>query len=840
MKKLLLALMALIAFLGGLWVFGLEYDLSLDKAIFYTLQLFVVDVETVKQIGLDHLKEDHPWIYRIAILAALTTFITVIMIFLKLFATHIKQFLMHLFGGHTIVIGLGANSRYFLDSEIESGNKRVIVIEKDSTNPHLNRYKDSGVVLLTSYIDEIIDKIGIRRVKHILISAGDDRENINIALKILEYDQSIKWCKKDSPKLSIHIEDKMLRNLYHGETLLVSKRFDIVPFSYFEDAAIALFETHDIDGEDDQVIQSHKAFHIAVVGDSQLAIEVIEQACKIAHLPNENHLTIHSLSSDAKAFKQKIDQAFPLVDQIPTITIEYHSLDIHSKEFYYDGIFTHIKNLTHIIFCDLDQEKNISSAIKLTDITYRKQIVENSLKTKIHFALFTNSVLARKINAKNSVCKKDSCNAHEVNYFKNLHAFANARDICHKDNLLGSQKFTIGQIVDYDYGSEYKRCPEYVSKEVLLKNWKGRLVNDKASSIAQAEHINLKLKALGLTKKRVHNKTYDKLQTLNKGLLFLKLDAQRKALKIDDEALFNYSKEIKKSWDGKEYKIHYMPKEYTMLFEKLIRSEHNRWNAYHYLLGFTKADKTCKSKKEHMCLTPLEKFTTKEQQITVIYDIYSLLYLPSYLAHVGYEIVERKFFIAVTGHRDIKVLEDLKRVQEELENIESQEEKKRVQSELRSHKEALKKLRENIEVELRNICANNKERDISVVSALAKGADMLVAEVADEIGIKVEVVLPYEKEHYLKSFEDEKNKEHFEKLLAKAKKITVLPTKNHQTPAQAYENLGDYLTKNTDTLIALWDGKYNGKQGGTGEVVKMIKRLDKPVVHIKVDRGKVS
>lgn len=86
----------------------------------------------------------------------------------------------------------------------------------------------------------------------------------------------------------------------------------------------------------------------------------------------------------------------------------------------------------------------------------------------------------------------------------------------------------------------------------------------------------------------------------------------------------------------------YFPRDYDTLFEKLIRCEHNRWNAFHYLNGWKYAPQKDKKSKRHSCLKPLEEFVEPDLQITVLYDIYSILYIPNYLANIGYQLIDKE------------------------------------------------------------------------------------------------------------------------------------------------------------------------------------------------------
>ncbi len=119
---------------------------------------------------------------------------------------------------------------------------------------------------------------------------------------------------------------------------------------------------------------------------------------------------------------------------------------------------------------------------------------------------------------------------------------------------------------------------------------------------------------------------------------------------------------------------------------------------------------------------------------------------------------------------------------------------------------------------------------IVLLDALADGADQCVAEIALKYdNITLEVPLPLEKKRYLESIEDQVR---FSSLYARAQKRYLIPTR-YDHP---YENLGRYLVDRADMLLVLWDGSYNDKIGGTGEVIRYARTLEKPIVHIVVNR----
>jgi hypothetical protein len=108
---------------------------------------------------------------------------------------------------------------------------------------------------------------------------------------------------------------------------------------------------------------------------------------------------------------------------------------------------------------------------------------------------------------------------------------------------------------------------------------------------------------------------------------------------LDYTKLHTYSLELDKFWNGKEYEIQYLPKKSNNIFDKLIFAEHERWNSYHYLNGWEYNKKKDKNLKLHDCLKSLDEFDEPYLQITIIYDIYSILYIPKFLASSGYKIL---------------------------------------------------------------------------------------------------------------------------------------------------------------------------------------------------------
>lgn len=157
------------------------------------------------------------------------------------------------------------------------------------------------------------------------------------------------------------------------------------------------------------------------------------------------------------------------------------------------------------------------------------------------------------------------------------------------------------------------------------------------------------------------------------------------------------------------------------------------------------------------------------------------------------------FIVGVTGHRDL--------VEEEIPLLEKK----------------LKEILQSIQMQ----CPHTP---VALLTALAEGADRLAARIALKLGMKLHVVMPMEKPLYEEDFHSEESLNEFRNLLNSAEFKCELPffADNSEHSIQAstglrerqYSALGAFLANHSQILIALWDGRFSSKTGGTSEVVR--------------------
>ena len=513
------------------------------------------------------------------------------------------------------------------------------------------------------------------------------------------------------------VTDKKSSNGESGDN---NFKIDVKTFSFFNEAAEELFDNHPVDGESNKYINSMEGFNTILIGNGELVKSVIYQMALISHLPNENKHTVYIVDKNAEELLIEIkkflyyetdDLGKP--KNIKNFLIEAIEIDRNSLEYFSNSIWNQ-KDLVNVIIAYDNEAENLDLAIELLNRTYLSKINaanrEESMP-KIIFAVFDQKLISETITN------------NDDKAFKHLYTFGNSENVLSYNNLFEEEKYLAARLIHYGYsgkndsdktsdddvkkseaeshpgvlGELNKRIRSVFYKPVtnedpIKEKWFNSAEHsDKLSSIAQAKHIDVKLKAMGfkkeyvledvknwnrklsvnwnkeLSEKTAKEKEIDKIwKVLNKQKpggyendkkkseaikeillkennikIFEFFEEYRKTLKIGDEGLTKY---LEKSDNliSKSEKVRYFPKTYDTLFDKMIRMEHNRWNAFHFLNGWKYGEVKEKEIKEHNCLMPLENFTEIKMQKTAIYDIYSFLRLPIYLAEVGCTIVPIK------------------------------------------------------------------------------------------------------------------------------------------------------------------------------------------------------
>lgn len=119
----------------------------------------------------------------------------------------------------------------------------------------------------------------------------------------------------------------------------------------------------------------------------------------------------------------------------------------------------------------------------------------------------------------------------------------------------------------------------------------------------------------------------------------------------------------------------------------------------------------------------------------------------------------------------------------------------------------------------------------TVVSALAEGADRLVAEhLLGRPGARLVAVLPLAADDYETDFATPESRAEFRDLLARADEVVTLGPQDDRD--RAYETGGLAILDRSDVLVAVWDGQVEQGVGGTGAIVVRARERGTPVIWV--------
>ena len=120
----------------------------------------------------------------------------------------------------------------------------------------------------------------------------------------------------------------------------------------------------------------------------------------------------------------------------------------------------------------------------------------------------------------------------------------------------------------------------------------------------------------------------------------------------------------------------------------------------------------------------------------------------------------------------------------------------------------------------------------AIVSALAEGADRVVADIAmTSFGARLEAVLPLPPSDYERDFATPASRAEFASLLARAEQTAVMPPQGSRQ--DAYLAVGHYLVDHCDVLVAVWDGRPAAGKGGTADVVARARAVGRALLWVR-------
>jgi hypothetical protein len=128
---------------------------------------------------------------------------------------------------------------------------------------------------------------------------------------------------------------------------------------------------------------------------------------------------------------------------------------------------------------------------------------------------------------------------------------------------------------------------------------------------------------------------------------------------------------------------------------------------------------------------------------------------------------------------------------------------------------------------------DEKPAHLTMISALADGADRMAARSALRNGLSLTSALPFPIADYETDFPEQASRDEYADLLARSSRTLVLPGNKEGEPRE-YDTVGRIILDNADIILAVWDSGPSGGRGGTTDLIERAAALGLPVIHLDV------
>jgi hypothetical protein len=246
-------------------------SLSASDVLYLTLQLATLESGAVSgPIG---------WELEVArlLVPALAAY-TAVLAIASLFRQQLQLLMLRFARDHVVICGLGQKGLLLTRSFLERGDK-VVVIERDQNNPHLELSRQQGAVVLVGDATEaaVLRRACVHSARYLIAVCGDDGANVTIALAARDL---AKERQRGALTGSVHVVSPRLRDLLHESELGAEPipAFRLEIFNVFDRGARVLLREHSPFGPESP--PGDRAPSLLVVGLGAMGRRLIAHAAR--------------------------------------------------------------------------------------------------------------------------------------------------------------------------------------------------------------------------------------------------------------------------------------------------------------------------------------------------------------------------------------------------------------------------------------------------------------------------------------------------------------------------------------------------------------------------------
>lgn len=543
-------------------------------ALYRSLQLLLFRMTPVNSIH---------WTLDLARWLAATVFglATVLAVF-RVFHNELRQIRLQIpWPRHVVILGLGPMTLQLVQCYRGQGRRVVVVAPTfDTKSGDICRAKGTTLIMGELADPATLIKARVYRASHVIALSEEDSTNIAIADEVRKLILK-RECRSHSNtqpivKCFVHLSDVDARTSLRASAAFGGVcRCPIRFFDLFDAAARKLLLDADqmpLDqggiGKDDP-----RHAHLVILGFGRMGQTIALRAAQLGHFANGKPLRISVIDQQADQRKQALLFRYPNFEK--TCQIEFHACDMESLP---------ARQMLETWSAD---KTNVVSIVICFD--HDELAMEVALRMKSKFDLMQVPLFVRMSSKSGFASVLQGATAAMPSQ---VHAFGMVEDCCTDHLLEDTLNEKLAETIHNSFRVEkieaYRRKNENPDKDISTRIWTELDEGLKDSNLQQANHIDIKLHAIGL--ERV-------------SIIDPRLPVE--LLGPDD-------------------------------VELLAEMEHNRWNAERWLQGWTLGASN-KPNKVTPYLVPWNKLTNDVQE----YDRQTVRKIPDFLHTVNQKVCRK-------------------------------------------------------------------------------------------------------------------------------------------------------------------------------------------------------
>ena len=475
--------------IGALWVvaLGLGYigfarhaaasgqPRSATDLLYLTLQLFTLESGSVSG--------PKGWELELArLLAPAVAAYTAVQALAEIFYQQLQLVRIRFIRDHVVICGLGRKG-YLLAQGFRQRGDRVVAIEQDEDNDLIEQCREQGIIVLIGNAgnQELLRQARVQRAKHVVSVCDDDGANAEVAVHARE---QVGDRQRKALTSILHIVDPQLCDLLREREIEMGKvdAFRLEFFNVFDSGARALLNEYPAFSE----TQSHPA-HLLVVGLGRMGESLVVHAARgwhARHTATAERLRVTIIDREAERKTESLCLRYPQLGRVCELVAQ--PMDIHWPEFQRAEFLFDADghcDVTTVYVCLDDDSLGLSAALAL-----RQRVREHGIPIVVRME--QDAGLATLLGGRDG--GKDGNGG-----FENLHAFGLLDRTFTPGLLLGGAHEIIARAIHEGYVGHRQKLDEEPQVDPAMVPWEELTEEFRESCRRQADHIGLKLKAVG-------------------------------------------------------------------------------------------------------------------------------------------------------------------------------------------------------------------------------------------------------------------------------------------------------------------------------------------------------